>query len=197
MDYLESTLKEALAASATRDLPKRYDENSGEIWIKGIALVRKLNGTKNYALATKNGSGVIKVVQDFGVLSPIVGVADVFPYLYLDKKRFIDNLTTREEKIAFLGRVRGSLNYSKYTEEQIEAMVIDAAIKRQEENDALDVVLNEIAEANLDFSDGREKVTTTRVVNDDLEVEDIESVRDLNTDKKEKRKYTRRNIRRK
>lgn len=88
MDIKEQSLKSALEATACRELPKAYKEGMG-FWIKAIVLVRKRNLTQSYALAERRADGVIRYTKDFGLMSQIVGIVSIHPYIYFDEKRFM------------------------------------------------------------------------------------------------------------
>jgi len=157
--YKERTLREAMEAAGVRQLPPRC--NPSDIWIYAIVLVRKLDCTQNYALASRRGDGRIKVFRDFGRMSPIAGIASVHPYMYLDTGRF---LVERH--------VDGQETMS---EDARKAALVDLAIEEQlERNDAarvedgIDSALAEMAHENTraegDFDDLPSEVPTSRNV---------------------------------
>ena len=81
---LES-LKKCLEHANSFELPKEFDKNSGDYWLKAIVLVKKHNMSENYAIAERNSQGKAVVVRDFGAISPLESIEKVYPYVILDK----------------------------------------------------------------------------------------------------------------
>lgn len=131
-DYKRETLYAAMeAAGGLGELPKRYDDASGEIWIRAIVLVRKLNCTQNYALASRRGDGLISVTQDFGYVSPITGIVSVHPYLYLDAGRYLWFEGKEEERAEYIRAFGNNPKYEEVSAERRHAMFVDKAIESQ------------------------------------------------------------------
>lgn len=84
----EISLRKALEATACRELPKAFNENGVEFWIRAIALVRKRNGTQSYCLVEHRADGMLQYTQDFGLPSPIFGLISIHPYIMLDKTKY-------------------------------------------------------------------------------------------------------------
>lgn len=148
IDFKEQTLREALRETSLRELPKRYDDSSGDIWIKAIVLVRKRNCTQSYALARRRGDGLISYVRDYGQMSPIAGLVSIHPYMYLDKERFL-YFKNDEQKRTFLANAFGweeASDIMSMSEEKINAKVIDAAIMMQERSSDFDLYNNAAVE---------------------------------------------------
>lgn len=148
IDFKEQTLRQALKDTACRELPKRYDESSGEIWIKAIVLVKKRNCTVSYALAARRGDGLISYVRDYGQMSPICGLISIHPYMYLDKERFL-NFNTKSGKYGILASAFGkdtALSILDMPEPEQYARLVDAGIKMQELNNESDIYNNAISE---------------------------------------------------
>ena len=81
---LES-LKKCLEHANSFELPKEFDKDSGDYWLKAIVLVKKHNMSENYAIAERNSQGKAIVVRDFGAISPLESIEKVYPYVILDK----------------------------------------------------------------------------------------------------------------
>lgn len=81
---LES-LKKCLEHANSFELPKEFDNDSGDYWLKAIVLVKKHNMSENYAIAERNSQGKAIVVRDFGAISPLESIEKVYPYVILDK----------------------------------------------------------------------------------------------------------------
>lgn len=81
----EISLEKALGAARLGVLPKIFKSDDKRFWFRALVLVRKRNGTMSYALAERKGDGVVKIVKDFGLMSPIAGVTSVYPYMFLDE----------------------------------------------------------------------------------------------------------------
>lgn len=155
-DYKRETLYAAMeAAGGVSELPRRYDDGSGEIWIRAIVLVKKLNCTQNYALASRRGDGLISVTQDFGYVSPITGIVSVHPYLYLDAKRYLWYEGNEDEERREFSRSFGwkGLEYDSVSAERRHALFVDKAIESQlretcyvaDVDEALEAAASEIA----------------------------------------------------
>lgn len=88
----ERSLSAALNDAACKELPKPYVESEyeqeGLFWYRGIALVRKCDGTQSYCLVEHRPDGIIDYRRDYGTISPIFGLVSVFPYVVVDMKRF-------------------------------------------------------------------------------------------------------------
>lgn len=99
MSEKEKTLSEALSYAAVPELPAELlaGDNS---WVKAIVLVRKFNNNENYALAINNGESVT-IVKDFGTLSAIREILNIYPYARLGVKS-TPNLHNREEIVLYL-----------------------------------------------------------------------------------------------
>lgn len=148
LDLKERSLCEALSAVGLRELPKKYDVQSAEIWIEAIALVKKADLTQTYALAKRRGDGYVSYTKDFGRMSPIVGLVSVFPYMYLDKERFF-HYESREEKLRAVsirfGAMKGT-EAREWDDDKLDAFLIDAGIEAQKKSGDVDIHNNALEE---------------------------------------------------
>ena len=88
MNIKEQSLALALQAAACFELPRAFNENGVEFWLKAIALVKKRNGTQSYCLVEHRYDGMVEYKQDFGLVSPICGLVSIHPYIMLDKNKY-------------------------------------------------------------------------------------------------------------
>lgn len=174
----EQSLRDALKATGLRDLPKKYDAQSDEIWVEAIVLTKKADLTQTYALAHRRGDGLVTYTKDFGRMSPIVGLVGVYPYMYLDKERFF-YYASREEKIRSI-RARMGENKAKEAEtwpdERIDALLIDEGIKEQKESLTVDIHNNALEEGeHLEAVAEEVRVDAREAVKADKSLEIIET----------------------
>lgn len=78
---LRASLLEALQWAALREVPETNDK---DVWICALALVTKKDGSKGYVALRKDSKNESKVVKDFGTISMIAKVEEIYPYLFLD-----------------------------------------------------------------------------------------------------------------
>lgn len=195
------SLEKALSEASLTKLPGRLDADGvvskrakkEKIWIKAVVLVKKEDRTESYGLAMRRGDGFVQVVQDFGTLSRIMGIVGVYPYLYLDADRFLNNYTDGTlplknlisaamtadagyaKKIEALLKSRELADFSDLDDDAKFAAAVDAAIVLQEQQREYDMQNNAIEEPEepvLQDEDG------------DDSVESFESVTDANEEAK-------------
>jgi hypothetical protein len=70
------------------------------MWIKAIALAKKINGSKAYLLVENDGEGTI-IKRDFGEPAQIVQILELYPYESLDNK-YIPHFDTDAANIEYL-----------------------------------------------------------------------------------------------
>lgn len=141
------SLQQGLQENGLRDLPKRYDPKSGEIWITALAMVRRSTGIEDYVyVVNEKADGVPVVKKDYGVCSAIAEIKAIYPIERLEK-RFVPSLRTDKQIFDFLVKrsydadmVSKKLSKEDKTPEQIEAdrseirrLVNEAAIKNARE----------------------------------------------------------------
>jgi len=162
-DVKDLSLKEALQAVGVRELPKRYDNSSSEIWADAIVLVRKADMSQSYALASRRGDGFVRYSRDFGKMSPIVGLISVHPYMYLDKSRFF-HYNDKNEKLHAIAIHKGEAlaNEAKmWDDARIDAFLIDIGIELQRKSSLSDIQNNAIEDGENLESDGRDSDKTS------------------------------------
>ena len=125
------TLIDALSWAGLRELP---EVNDGEnIYIKSLALVSKRDGTTSYVATCKDILGVDKIVKDFGTVSPIVEVKEVYPYLYLDAS-YVPEFATKkkEDRIKWLEIAAPHMkNLDTMSFKELNNAIINIAIQKQ------------------------------------------------------------------
>ena len=86
MRIKEESLARALQNAHLKELPKQYKgkDKDDNFWIEAIILVRKRNLDESYAIARRNGHGMLNIILDCGRMSPVMGVMNIYPYLYLE-----------------------------------------------------------------------------------------------------------------
>lgn len=80
-DDKETKLEEALAYTKQGTLPKAYNPETMPDWIYALALVSKVDGSKNYVVVQNNFLGKILVKKDFGNMASIAKYISIHPYL--------------------------------------------------------------------------------------------------------------------
>jgi hypothetical protein len=97
----EKSLLAALEFCSLRDLPPKWDKEN--IYLMALALVSKKDGTRSYVSMKKDENGNDVFVKDFGTISTIHEVLEVYPFLYLDAK-YVPTFKTRtkDERIEWL-----------------------------------------------------------------------------------------------
>lgn len=117
-------------------LPKLYDKNSGEIWIKAIVLVTKNNLESCYCIYQRHGDGYMSLLQDCGSGTGIIkSILRIYPYIYLDKERFYPNVGYKQKR-SFL-KTELSYDYTlveavdSMTDEEVDIALINEGIRRQ------------------------------------------------------------------
>lgn len=153
----ENSLQRALAASHCAELPRLFNENNLDFWIKAIGLVRKSDGTQSYCLLEHRADGLVVYKQDFGTMSTIYSLLAVYPYVFLDKEKYMPRNKDKRALCAALAKIVG-LTYEYLCElddEQLEVFKLDYAIRQQElENEAFDKlgVPSGVLEESLDVN---------------------------------------------
>lgn len=131
----------ALSEAALRELPQVYDGEN--VYVRAIALVRKADGSENYALVRKSKEGKDIVCQDFGHMSVIRQIVEVYPYEFL-QERFMpmfDKDDDRESRIAYLMSndtlVKDASEYEKMSLAELEERLIGVAANAQIRNEKI------------------------------------------------------------
>lgn len=118
----KQTLDEALSYAHIGTLPDVYDDKSGDVWIKAIVKVVKLNGHANYAVAKVDKSGKPVIIKDFGVVARIIRIDELRPYYYL-KKKYTVQFKNKDEVLDY---VRSQANL---TDDELKGMNSEDVIR--------------------------------------------------------------------
>ena len=124
---LMASKKEALDQSGLKEIPAK--DNGESIYILAIGLVKKRDGSVNYALLRKNLKGEDEVYADFGHVCTMSAILEVYPYEYLDDMYMplhdMDEKTTAKTKREIIQGLRenGELP-DDYTKEFISKMKV-------------------------------------------------------------------------
>lgn len=127
----EKSLIECLKWCQVPALPEVDDKEN--IWIKAIALVKKEDGTESYVAMTKDKELKDKMIKDFGTVSMIHEIIEVYPYSYLSAA-YMPEFKTRkkEERINYLLAHDNTLQgLEELSLKQLDKMVVNIAIKNQ------------------------------------------------------------------
>ena len=120
---LPKDLMEVLQYCKLSTLPKK--DNGEYVWLKAVARIRKRDGSRAFAILAKDEEGNPKVVKDFGSISPIASIDDVYPYLIMDSKMLPEFTTkTREERIKWLNRNGVNNDMSLCTIKELEKKIL-------------------------------------------------------------------------
>jgi hypothetical protein len=143
----EETLQYCLEAAGLRTLPPVETDRN---WRKGIALVSKMNGTKNYCLVHCH-KGEVHIKKDFGSISRISQIIEIRPYEKIDPNvAYTSN--DPKEKLVYLtkfghdpNKLYKLLKHDGKTAEEIardeaiiQGYIDDAVEQRMRENEAED-----------------------------------------------------------
>lgn len=126
---LAESKREAFAQSGLKEMPAK--DNGENIYILAIALVKKRDGSVNYALLRKNLKGEDEVYADFGHVCTMSAILEVYPYEYLDDMYMplhdMDEKTTAKRKREIILELmeNGELP-DDYTKEVISKMKVAA-----------------------------------------------------------------------
>jgi hypothetical protein len=124
---LMESMREALAMAGLREVPEKDD---GEhIYTRAIALVKKRDGSINYALLKKNIEGKDVVCADFGHVCTMSAILEVYPYEYLDEmympmRNMTEKTTASQKRAAIFELKEGGELTSEYTKERIQKMKV-------------------------------------------------------------------------
>ena len=129
-DIFRESLINALSWASLRELPSKDD---GEhIWIRALALVSKRDGSKGYVALAKGKNGEDRVIKDFGSISQIVKMEEVYPYSYLsDDYLPIFETKTRQERINWLSMQRPEEDFSELTMKELNKAILYIAMQNQ------------------------------------------------------------------
>lgn len=126
----EKSLIDCLKWCNVASLPEPDDKEN--IWIKAIALVKKRDGSENYVAMQKDDKLNDKIVKDFGSVSLIHEVVEIYPYYFLSAAYMPEFKTKKkEERIEFLRKFDRDLALDDLSLKELNKLVAVAAIKTQ------------------------------------------------------------------
>ena len=123
---------ECLKWTGMSKLPDKDDKEN--IWIYAIGLVQKADGSESYVALGKNAKLEIEYLKDFGNISVIRQLKEVYPYEYLLAKNMpVFKTKKREERIAYLTKNGWGkdVNLEELSLKDLDKMVIWMSIKFQ------------------------------------------------------------------
>lgn len=126
-DIEKESLMQCLSWCALRELPQKYDGKN--VYIKAVAKVKKADGSVGYMAIQKDKNGVDKYIKDFGSVSVIREIMEIYPYLYLDAQ-YMPKFKTqkKEERIAMLSRLYNK-DFSNMSLKELDKEVLNHAIQ--------------------------------------------------------------------
>lgn len=129
-DVLRKSLIDALSWSSLRELPKK--DNGENIWIRALALASKRDGSKSYVALVKGKNGEDRMVKDFGTVSQVVTIDEIYAYEYLDSS-YIPSFESKkkEDKIKWLELQRPGADYASMTPKEINKAILHVAMQNQ------------------------------------------------------------------
>lgn len=84
MSIFRESLSDALNWAKIGELPEKQDKRkSKKIWIAAIALVTKVDNSRNYAVVFNDGFGQPRIKKDFGKIALIKSIDELYPYDFL------------------------------------------------------------------------------------------------------------------
>lgn len=129
-DVLRESLINALSWASLRELPPKDDGEN--IWIKALALVSKRDGSKAYVALMKGKNGEDRLIKDFGSVSQIVKIEEVYAYSYLDSS-YIPQFDSKkkEDKVKWLSLQRPDVDYESMGTKELNKAVLHVAMQNQ------------------------------------------------------------------
>lgn len=126
-DIEKESLMQCLSWCALRELPPKYDGKN--VYIKAVAKVKKADGSVGYMAIQKDKNGVDKYIKDFGSVSVIREIMEIYPYLYLDAQ-YMPKFKTqkKEERIAMLSRLYNK-DFTSMSLKELDKEVLNHAIQ--------------------------------------------------------------------
>ena len=129
-DITRESLISALSHCSLRELPPK--DNGENIWIKALALVSKRDGSKAYVALMKGKNGEDRLIKDFGTVSQVVKIEEVYAYSYLDSSYLPQfDSKKREDKIKWLSLQRPDVDYESMTAKELNKAVLHVAMQNQ------------------------------------------------------------------
>lgn len=129
-DILRESLINALSWASLRELPPK--DNGENIWIKALALVSKRDGSKAYVALMKGKNGEDRLIKDFGSVSQVVKIEEVYAYSYLDSSYLPQfDSKKREDKVKWLSLQRPDIDYESMTAKELNKAILYVAMQNQ------------------------------------------------------------------
>lgn len=129
-DILRESLINALSWASLRELPPK--DNGENIWIKALALVSKRDGSKAYVALMKGKNGEDRLIKDFGSVSQVVKIEEVYAYSYLDSSYLPQfDSKKREDKVKWLSLQRPDVDYESMTAKELNKAILHVAMQNQ------------------------------------------------------------------
>lgn len=95
----KNSLNEVLSYAKCTELPKPLKKN--DIYVRAIALVRKLNNRESYCMVVNDGTGKPVVKKTFGSISVIKEVVEIYPLSTLEAS-VVPDFRKKQDVIDFL-----------------------------------------------------------------------------------------------
>ena len=95
----ENSMVDALSYCSLKELPPEWDNEN--VYLKALALVKKVDGSESYVLIQKNRMGEDVIVKDFGSSAVVCEKKGIYPFIYMEAK-WIPILRNKEEKVSWL-----------------------------------------------------------------------------------------------
>jgi hypothetical protein len=129
-DILRESLIDALSWASLRELPEK--DNGENIWIRALALVSKRDGSKAYVALVKGKNGEDRIIRDFGSVSMIVKIEEVYAFEYLDSS-YLPTFDSKkkEDKIKWLSMQRPEVNYEEMSVKELNKAILHVAMQNQ------------------------------------------------------------------
>lgn len=129
-DILRESLIDALSWASLRELPEK--DNGENIWIRALALVSKRDGSKAYVALVKGKDGEDRIIRDFGSVSMIVKIEEIYAFEYLDSS-YIPTFDSKkkEDKIKWLSMQRPEVNYEEMSAKELNKAILHVAMQNQ------------------------------------------------------------------
>jgi hypothetical protein len=129
-DILRESLIDALSWASLRELPEK--DNGENIWIRALALVSKRDGSKAYVALVKGKNGEDRIIRDFGSVSMIVKIEEVYAFEYLDSS-YLPTFDSKkkEDKIKWLTMQRPEVNYEEMSVKELNKAILHVAMQNQ------------------------------------------------------------------
>ena len=129
-DILRESLIDALSWASLRELPEK--DNGENIWIRALALVSKRDGSKSYVALVKGKNGEDRIIRDFGSVSVIVKIEEIYAFEYLDSS-YLPTFDSKkkEDKIKWLSMQRPDVNYEEMSTKELNKAILHVAMQNQ------------------------------------------------------------------